>query len=267
MKNEMASYRLEYTANLNLENAVFIDTETTGLTPGKDEVLSIAIVDKDGNEVFYSLIRPLERKRWPNAAEIHGITWKDVKDAPTILDIGNEVADILESADLIVGYNLEFDMDMLIENGLPDVDSRRYDLMDEYAQAYGRWSDRKEDYLWVKLEQCARHYGYGFDAHNALEDAKATAFCLQRFMEECAAEIPAAQEREEVVRAGEAERERVAKQKQEEMSKGIDRQYRLLIAIVVICLLGGGYSSMPFRHSSSGSSWPWEHRCSSSLRS
>lgn len=150
------------------------------------------------------------------------------------------MADILESADLIVGYNLEFDMDMLIENGLPDVDTRRYDLMDEYAQAYGRWSDRKEDYLWVKLEQCARHYGYGFDAHNALEDAKATAFCLQRFMEECAAEIPTAQEREEMLRVEKAERERVAKQKQEEMSKGIDRQYRLLIAIVAICLLGGG---------------------------
>lgn len=52
MKNEMASYRLEYTANLDLENAVFIDTETTGLTPGKDEVLSIAIVDQGWKRGF-----------------------------------------------------------------------------------------------------------------------------------------------------------------------------------------------------------------------
>lgn len=196
MKNEMSAYRLRMTANSPVDNVVVLDTETTGLEPGKDEVLSIAIVDIDGNELFHSLIRPLERKRWPKATEIHGITWQDVKDKPTIYDVGDEVAEILENASLIVGYNVEFDMDMLTENGLPSINTECYDLMNEYAQAYGRWSDRKGDYLWCKLEQCARRYKHEFAAHNALEDARATAYCYKKFRDECINELPAATARE-----------------------------------------------------------------------
>lgn len=197
MKNEVSACRLGKTANSPVEGVVVIDTETTGLEPGKDEVLSIAIVDLDGNALFYSLIRPLERKRWPKATEVHGITWKDVKDKPTIYDVGNEISDILENASLIVGYNVDFDMDMLTENGLPNVNTNRYDLMEEFAQAYGRWSDRKCGYLWCKLEQCARHFGYEFTAHNALEDAKATAYCYKMFRDECARAIPEAEKRDQ----------------------------------------------------------------------
>ena len=197
MKNEVSACRLGITANSPVDGVVVIDTETTGLEPGKDEVLSIAIVDLDGNELFCSLIRPLERKRWPKATETHGITWKDVKDKPTIYDVGNEVSDILENASLIVGYNVNFDMDMLTENGLPNVNTNRYDLMEEFAQAYGKWSDRKCGYLWCKLEQCARHFGYEFTAHNALEDAKATAYCYKMFRDECARAIPEAEKRDQ----------------------------------------------------------------------
>lgn len=243
MRNEMTPSELERIVSLDPNNPVFIDTETTGLRPGQDEVLSIAIVDKDGNELFYSLIRPLKRKRWPNATNIHGITWNDVKMSPTILDVGNEVTDILGQADLIVGYNLDFDIKMLEENGLPSVDTKRFDLMEEYAHAYGRWSDRKNDFLWVKLAQCAKHYGYTFDAHNALEDAKATAYCFQKFKEECAGEIPAAEERYETFlkqRAKELEIERAEEQKREAINREIDTNYKIMIAVVSVVLILGG---------------------------
>ena len=207
MKNVVEPSDLKRTASTPSDNIVVLDTETTGLTPGKDEVLSIAIVDIDGNKLFYSLIRPLNRKRWPNATEIHGITWSDVKDKPTIYDVGNEVAEVLENASLIVGYNVDFDIEMLEKNGLPSVRTETYDLMEEYAKAYGRWSDRKDGYLWCKLEQCARRYGYQFEAHDALEDAKATAHCFNKFREECIKELPIAieQEKERQQRAAELE--------------------------------------------------------------
>lgn len=237
MKNDVSAYRLRVTANSPVEGVVVIDTETTGLEPGKDEVLQIAIVDLDGNELFYSLIRPLERKRWPKATEVHGITWKDVKDKPTIYDVGNEVSEILENASLIVGYNVDFDMDMLMENGLPSVSTDRYDLMEEYAQAYGKWSDRKCGYLWCKLEQCAGHFKYEFSAHNALEDAKATAHCYRMFREECAKMIPEAERREQEQRRQEEQRKKEAAERRAADEAAAESTRRKKFIIKAICVV------------------------------
>lgn len=197
MKRLLAPEDLRRTIDAPTDQAVVIDTETTGLIPGKDEILSLAIVDLEGNALFHSLIRPLERRRWPNAAEIHGITWKDVKGKPTILDVGNEVSDLLNNASLIIGYNTNFDLEMLHENGLPAITAPSYDLMEEYANGYGNWSDRKGAYLYCRLSQCAKRYGYNFSSHDALEDARATAYCFHKFREECDHDLPASLERQE----------------------------------------------------------------------
>lgn len=63
---------------------VFIDTETTGLSPGYDEVLQIGIVDDAGRVLLDTLICPTRLTDWPDPQEIHGITPVDVVDAPTL---------------------------------------------------------------------------------------------------------------------------------------------------------------------------------------
>lgn len=227
MKNDVPYQRLKMTADLPDSGYVVIDTETTGLEPGKDEVLSVAVVDPDGNELFYSLVRPIERRRWPKAAKIHGITWSDVKDKPTIEEIGAQVASLLREADLIVGYNVEFDMRMLVASGMPQVDTQTYDLMPEYARAYGEWSEWKNDYIWMKLSQCADMYGYRFTAHNALDDAKATAHCFRAFKRECAKELPLMLERESAA----AERR---------------KRRNVIIAVIIAVLVIGGILAFAF---------------------
>lgn len=162
---------------MDFSNPIVIDTETTGL-PGKQkqEVLSLAITDLDGNVLFYDLIKPKERKRWPKAQEIHGISPADVKDKQTLEERLPDIEPIFNSASVVVGYNVKFDIDMLASSGF-EYKGATHDLMRSY-------SNRHNNGRFAKLTQCASHYGYKYDAHNALEDAKATAYCYKKFKEE-----------------------------------------------------------------------------------
>ena len=174
---------LEWYRALDPADVIVVDTETTGLDPDKDEILSLSIVDGNGEVLFDSLVRPEHRKRWPKAQEIHGIAWADVKDKSELLEMSDEIEAIFAAAKVVVGYNLDYDIDMIQAGGIHTGRLKWLDLMQEYAPIYGKWSERKDDWRWAKLEQCAKHYRYGaFDAHGSLEDAKATAYCYRKIM-------------------------------------------------------------------------------------
>ena len=163
---------------------IVIDTETTGLDDD-DEVLSIAVVDQDGNKLFYELVRPTHHTEWPGAEIIHGITWNDVEDKNPLTYYEDELRELIDKAPLVVGYNLEYDLEKLASSGILFRPRAEYDLMREYAKVFGEWADWKNDRLWVKLVDVANRYHYSYHAHNALEDAKATAYCYRKFIEEC----------------------------------------------------------------------------------
>ncbi len=164
---------------------ICLDTETTGLEPGKDEVLSLAVVDQDGNELFNHLVKPAKRRRWPKAAEIHGITWQDVKDEKELLEYKDEIMALFSPGKLMVGYNVDFDLQMLRYGGIPIPAIDSFDLMEAFAEAHGEWAEWKNDYKWMKLSECASYYGYRLDAHDALNDTRATAYCYKAFVKEC----------------------------------------------------------------------------------
>ena len=163
---------------------IVLDTETTGLSPEKDEVLSLAIVDGSGNELFYSLFKPEHRRAWKDAERINHIGTEDVKGAPKIREEKGTIESILSEAELIVGYNLRFDLDMLEAAGVSIPRCTKYDVMPAYANIHGEWAEWKHDWKWQKLSTCADHYGYRFDAHDALGDAKATAYCFWKVRED-----------------------------------------------------------------------------------
>jgi len=52
----------------------------------------------------------------------------------------------------------------------------------EYSRIHGVYSERKGENQWAGLEKCAKHYGYQFQPHNALEDAKAIAYCYRALL-------------------------------------------------------------------------------------
>ena len=168
-----------------LDRVVVFDTETTGASPySGDEVLSIAICDGMGNPLFSSYVRPARHKSWPDAELVNGISPAMVRDAPTLREITPQIREHLLGNRLVVGYNVNFDVSFLmqgkaLESWLPAT----FDVMREYASVHGtRRSKFGDGYMYSKLSACAESYGYEFRAHDAMEDARATAHCFRALL-------------------------------------------------------------------------------------
>lgn len=163
------------------DKIIFFDTETTGVC-GNDEILSLAIVDQDGKTLFNELIRPSRKKKWPDAARVNHITPDMVEGRPTFRFFREQIQRIFDAADLVVGYNTDFDLGFTKSKGI------RYtgavaDIMMDFSKIYGEWSDYFENYKWQKLTTCASYYGYDWGdsvAHDALADTLATRFCFYK---------------------------------------------------------------------------------------
>lgn len=166
---------------------IVLDTETTGLD-SSDEILQLAVVDADGTTLINERFRPVYKTAWPDAQRVNGISPEDVTDKPTIYDAKDEIQDILDSADIIVGYNTPFDMGMLSHYGIvPKKDVRVVDIMPMFAVLYGEWDAENERFRYKKLVDCAEYYDYEWGdtaAHDALADALATAYCYGRMKEQ-----------------------------------------------------------------------------------
>ena len=94
--------------------AVF-DCETTGTDTGRDEIVSLALLqlDPDGLETdrYTCLLRPT-REIPAEATAVHGISATDVADAPSFGDLAVELRVLLGDA-VFVAHNVGFDLPML----------------------------------------------------------------------------------------------------------------------------------------------------------
>ena len=111
------------------------DTETTGVSPADDRIVSVALVERDG--------RGTRARTWlidpgieiPAAASaIHGITTEHVRahgrdPAGALSEIAGALADALHSGVPVVAFNACFDLTLLdaelTRHGLPTLSSRR----------------------------------------------------------------------------------------------------------------------------------------------
>lgn len=147
-------------------DAVYLDTETTGLDPEHDEILQLSIIDQDGNVLWDRKYRPRHVREWAEAEAVNHISREDVMGRPPITSEMPEIQRIFDRAKKVYAWNAVFDMAFLAQAGLelnPEVIS---DTMDSYAQAAGRRH-------YYKLSLAALECGYTYDAHDSLEDTKA----------------------------------------------------------------------------------------------
>ena len=163
-----------------LDKVIVIDTETTGLDYcGSDEILSIGICDGYGNRLLDTFVRPTRRKRWDEAQAINGISPQMVASRPTINAFRDQIRDLIYGNNLIVGYNLYFDLSFITKQCKFDERPRRtFDVMHEYSRVHGRrspYGGRK----YSKLTECTKFYGYSYRAHHSINDAIATAHCYR----------------------------------------------------------------------------------------
>lgn len=166
---------------------IVLDTETTGLNSSEDELLQVSIIDTQGNTLFDEYIKPLFNKCWDNAMAINGITPDMVADKGNIIEYKQELIDILNSTDVIVGYNTQFDLGFLSAVGIGNKNAEVVDVMLDFAPVFGEWSENYGCYKWQKLTTCAEYYNYDWGndvAHDSLSDCRATLFCYQQLQNE-----------------------------------------------------------------------------------
>jgi DNA polymerase III epsilon subunit-like protein len=156
----------------NDEEAVILDTETTGIDFA--EIVEISVIDMKGNVLYESFVKP--KGDIPSEArDIHGITEKMVKDAPTWMEVWPEVYPILKDR-IVLMYNADFHiramktsflvyetMDEAFEEEFRQIDGLQSEcVMIAYAQYKG-------DERWRKLSEAC---GYNI-RHRALDDCRA----------------------------------------------------------------------------------------------
>lgn len=167
----------------NPSGIIVIDTETTGLYLEEDEILQISVIDGDGRVLLNTFVHPIFNKEWSDAMDIHGITPEMVADAPYPDAIVPILKGIFESAHTVIGYNIDFDLGFIRNDWRISPHCKIIDVMKEFAEVYGEWSDYYGGYKWQSLSTAAAYYDYDFDAHDSLEDVKATLHVYRKIHE------------------------------------------------------------------------------------
>ncbi len=161
---------------------VVFDTETTGTDPQADQIIELTLqfgLDASASARTWRF-RP-DRPIAPGAQRVHGISMEDLADAPRFVDKADEVAALLDAAEVWVGYNLRFDLDIvqaeLQRARKPQLSLDGRVLVDPYR-------------LWQRMEPRSlmdahkRFVGGEFDgAHGAAADVAATGRVLAGMVE------------------------------------------------------------------------------------
>lgn len=152
---------------------VYLDTETTGLNPLIDEVVEIAIVDDQGATLVHTLVCPRHVNAWPSAQAVHGISPRDVADAPRLDDVLPAIVSAVEGRQLVI-YNATFDMDFL-PPAVAHAAGAVLCCMEAFADMYGDRRDDHEGSRWQSLTTAADYVDHHWQdaAHRALSDALA----------------------------------------------------------------------------------------------
>jgi len=156
-------------------NFIAIDVETANADMASICQIGIAIFSKDKMiDEWVTLVNP-EDYFDPINIDIHGINELDVKDAPSFPEISNKLLSFFQ--DTTVVCHTHFDRVSIARAFL------KYDLkiieiswLDSAKVARRAWPQfSKKGY---GLKNVAKHIGYEFNHHDALEDAKASGHIL-----------------------------------------------------------------------------------------
>lgn len=144
---------------------IFFDLETTGFK-NDDEILSMAFVDQEENVLLDTYVRPIYKEKWSEAEKINHLTYEMVKDAPTMNELQERVNAIVDSADVLISYGINFDYRFIKQWLYPHVqqDVKTHCCLTE--------AKRKYPYMSHKLCDMMDFFGIEWtgNSHSALPD-------------------------------------------------------------------------------------------------
>ncbi len=161
---------------------IVIDVETTGLRLDHDQIIECAVqVGLDGHDSpFTQRFKPTVSIS-PEAHAKHGISLNDLQGCPVFADHAKCIRDIIEAAQIIVGYNMSIDLKILQAEferaGQDSIDLSKKHIVDLYK-------------LWQRseprtLQDAYRRFvgGKYENEHNADADVRATSQVLPGMLE------------------------------------------------------------------------------------
>lgn len=116
---------IDYTNEFNLldlstfykekfQKFVTLDFETTGFKHGEDEVLSCSVINQDGEILIDTLVKPLFKKSWIHAQQVHHISPKMVfEQGIDYSDLIIDLYPIFAAYKNVIIYNAQFDTGFL----------------------------------------------------------------------------------------------------------------------------------------------------------
>jgi DNA polymerase-3 subunit epsilon len=169
----------------NIKKILILDTETTGVNPQEDRIVELSMVFGFGARPITAPWRTWrfnpERPIPTEATAVHKITDEDVLDKPTFAECVTEILQHIRQADVLIGYNLAFDLQIL------DAEITR--VSREFLNISGKLLVDPLQ-LWQKMEPRTlegaykRFVGSPLEgAHSSLNDADATGLVLDRMLE------------------------------------------------------------------------------------
>lgn len=164
------------------DNAIIIDTETTGLST-TDEIVEISALDCEGNVLLDTLVRPLGDISY-EAQRVHGITLQDTAGAPSFDQILPDLAGIIHNRTVVM-FNANFDTRLIDQSarlhGKYTPRMNAHCAMHNYARFHGQWDDNRNQWKWQSLENAAwqMNIQVSGNAHRALTDCRTTLALIQ----------------------------------------------------------------------------------------
>ena len=146
----------ERAKNLLAGDPVILDLETTGLGPSA-EIVEIGAVDANGRVLMESLVCPVGAIE-QGATEVHGLSWKDVRTAPTWEGLASDFSSLVQNR-LVVAYNVAFELRLLKQTAsLVGVESPVIGSSQCVMALFSRWNGEQRPsggFQWISLADAA----------------------------------------------------------------------------------------------------------------
>lgn len=165
------------------KNIVCFDCETTGLAVNSgDELLQLTLVN-DKTILFEKYLKPHKKKSWYYAMKVNHITPKMVENEEYPETYREQVQNIFDNADYIVGHNVSFDINFVTKGmGIHIPKEKVIDTLSLYKQISPSGSHHLKDAVTQFCPEELETFIAG--AHNASTDAKYTLIVLRKMQQQ-----------------------------------------------------------------------------------
>jgi DNA polymerase-3 subunit epsilon len=172
-----------------LEGVTFavVDVETSGLKTSSHRLLQIGVVTASADGTVIDRWSTFVRPRWWRVArlgptEIHGISRRDLRPAPSLPEVYGELAPRLDGA-VVTAHNVAFDWAFL-QRGAQRAHQELPASQRLCTLRLSRSLDPDHERSHRLADLCERYGVHNARAHHALADAEATAAILPHLLRE-----------------------------------------------------------------------------------